>query len=640
MAPDVENWDDDADFQGDLFGVSNASSAAPPSTLSSRISVRSEPVAGDEDWQVLVTPNDASSTAKAISSAKQVGIPIPQNIPPSALLGGTITKLQKKKSKRNVKEEECDDLEIPDDFNAKLKLKANDAPRSPTTPANTSDEFDADWAEGSLGIRFGGTRRELRNRSSSVSAANSAMSPSMGSCLTLESEEDELGGLVLPDAPIDFGERLKKRKDLEKEQESPMAAPGAVEVKQEPAVQSGAPPPQRKLSLAEEDPLAGLDLDNVNLLDNRKRKLNVNIKINDSKVNPSPPRMATTTLTFTDKPTVSRIPRPAPPPGKSKLDPVYESMASHIAPRNPRPPATTTGAQFLRSKRSAPALGARMKESARPPVPFLPAGVAPSQSSNLPPRPTTNHGRNHSDHDRPASPPSRSFSRMSVKENDGTPSRTGFRRDILAPISLARQALNQRTLNVTKKRQNFGNGSELDNFDDLPTSASKESKFLKEPANRGPPKTLRHQISRNQLRIPDRMNTPQPQPSYPSSVASTVPSTPLAPPTPRSGYFAIGAKPDTTPRFARDTAASRIRADQRLNSTLNPRDKPSSGGPLMPLSINWKAQVAARSPHASPTSTRKRKGDGKQPMLIKQMTPSNLAKSKFFQCAAHLSLHN
>lgn len=640
MAPDVENWDEDQDFHGDLFGASN-SSGAPPS-LSSRVSVRSESVAGDEDWQVLVTPNDEASKAKAISSAKQVGIPIPQNVPPSALLGGTIKKLQKKKSKRNVKEEDCDDLEIPDGFNPKLKLKPGlmspDAPRSPTTPANTGDELDTDWAEGSLGIRFGGTRRELRNRSSSVSAANSAMSPSMGSCLTLESEEDELGGLVLPDTPIDFSERLKKKKEAQKEQELPQLAPSAIEPKQEDS--TPVEQPQRKLSIAaDEDPLEGLDLENVNLLDNRKRKFNINIKINETKVTPSPPRMATTTLTFTDKPTVSRIPRPAPPPGKSKLDPVYESMASHIAPRNLRPPPTTTGAQLLRSKRSAPALVSRSKESSRPPVPFLPAGVSSAQSSNIHTRPGSSaHGRTHSDHDRPASPPFRSFSRMSVNQNENTPSRASFRRDIMAPFSLARQALNQRTLNVTKKRQQYGNGSELDNFDDLPTSQSKESKYMKEPSNRGPPKTLRHQISRNQLRIPDRMNTPQPQPSYPSSVASTVPSTPIAPPTPRSGYFAVGAKPDTTPRFARDTAASRIRADQRLNSTLNPRDRPGGGGPLMPTSINWKAQVAARSPHTSPTTLRKRKAEGKQPILIKQMTPANLAKSKYYH-TLHLELN-
>lgn len=633
MAPAVESWDDDADFHGDLFGASQ-STGAPPS-ISSRVSVRSESAAGDEDWQVLVTADDESSKAKAILSANQVGIPIPQNVPPSALLGATIKKLGKKKSRHIVKEEECDDLEIPDDFDPKLRLKPGlrspDAPPSPATPANGQDEFDTDWAEGSLGIRFGGTRRELRNRSSSVSAANSAMSPSMASCLTLESEEDELGGLVLPDTPIDFGERLKKRKQQELEQEPPTSAPGALETKRE-----GSTPidqPQKKLSLAaEEDPLDGLDLGNIDLLDNRKRKFNINIKINDSKVNPSPPRIATTTLTFTDKPTVSRIPRPAPPPGKSKLDPVYESMASHIAPRNARPPPTTTAAQLLRSKRSAPALGSRPKEPSRPAVPFLPAGVSPAQSSNIHTR-TSVHGRTHSEHDRPSSPTFRSFSRMSVTQKEDTPSRAGFRRDAMAPVSLARQALNQRTLQVTKRRHNYGDGSELDRFDDLPTSVNKESKFVKEPANRGPPKTLRHQISRNQLRIPDRINTPQPQPqlSYPSSVASsTVPSTPL-PPTPRGGYFAAGTKPDTTPRFARDTAASRIRADQRVNPAIsNPRDRPGGGGPLQPVSINWKAQVAARSPHTSPTASRSklRKDNPKQPILIKQMTPSNLAKSK------------
>jgi hypothetical protein len=632
MPPRVENWDDDGDFQGDLFGASQ-STGAPPS-ISSRVSVRSESVAGDDDWQVLVTADDELSKAKAISSANQVGIPIPQNVPPSALLGATIKKLGKKKSRRNDKEEDCDDLVIPDNFVPNLKLKPGllspDAPRSPTTPANAQDEFDTDWAEGSLGIRFGGTRRELRNRSSSVSAANSAMSPSMGSCLTLESEEDELGGLVLPDVPIDFRERLKKRREKEVEQEPVVPGPGALDTKQ--AESAPIEQLQRNFSLAtEEDPLDGLELGNVDLLDNRKRKFNVNIKINDSKVNPSPPRMATTTVTFTDKPTVSRIPRPTPPPGKSKLDPVYESMASHIAPRNIRPPPTTTGAQLLRSKRSAPALGSRPKESSRPAVPFVPAGVSPAQSSNIHTRPQ-GHGRTHSEHDRPLSPTFRSFSRMSVAQKDDTPNQAGFRRDVLAPVSLARQAINQRTLQVTKRRHNYGDGSELERFDDLPTSATKESKFIKEPANRGPPKTLRHQISRNQLRVPERINTPQPQLSYPSSVASsTLPSTPLAPVTPRGGYFAASAKPDTTPRFARDTAASRIRADQRINSTIsNPRDRPGSGGPLQPVSINWKAQVAARSPHISPTTSRNklRKDNSKQPILIKQMTPSDLAKSK------------
>ena len=97
MAPMVENWDEDVDFQGDLFSASHSTTAP---SLSSRLSVRSESAAGDEDWQVLLTPDDDSTHLKAISSAKQVGIPLPENIPPSALLGGAIKKLGKKKSKR------------------------------------------------------------------------------------------------------------------------------------------------------------------------------------------------------------------------------------------------------------------------------------------------------------------------------------------------------------------------------------------------------------------------------------------------------------------------------------------------------------------------------------------------------------
>ena len=56
----------------------------------------------------------------------------------------------------------------------------------PKTPAiNTFD--DLDWAEGSLGTRFGGTRRDTwSNRSSSASA----LSPSIASSLTLESESE------------------------------------------------------------------------------------------------------------------------------------------------------------------------------------------------------------------------------------------------------------------------------------------------------------------------------------------------------------------------------------------------------------------------------------------------------------------
>ena len=373
-------------------------------------------------------------------------------------------------------------LRFQDTFAPKLKVKQSlqipDAPRSPVTPANGQDDFDMEWAEGSLGIRFGGTRKDHRGRSSSASA----MSPSMGSCVTLESEDDDLGGLVLPEETIDFGDRLKKRKEAEVETPTSAQMDAGAE-----RTSRNEQPFLKKLKIDDDDPMEGLELGTAELTDKCKRKIHPAIKINSSKLLPSPPRMATTTLTFTDRPTVSRIPRPT---ASSKLDPVYESMASHIAPRSSRPPPTTTGAQLLRSKRSAPTLTSRQKleQHTRPPVPFLPPGI---RNTGQQPQRTSGHGRHHSDHDRPTSDPLRSVSRASAAQHSqetSTPSRIGFRRDV-APPALARQAVNQRTLNVTKRR-NFGDGSELERFDDLPTSANKEQRFMKEPNEPGASKDI------------------------------------------------------------------------------------------------------------------------------------------------------
>jgi hypothetical protein len=187
---------------------------------------------------------------------------------------------------------------------------------------------------------------------------------------------------------------------------------------------------------------------------------------------------------------------------------------------------------------------------------------------------------------------------MSAANPPDTPSRTGMRRDV-APATLAREATAKRILAKPTRRRQYGDGSELEVFDDLPTSATKEKKFEKAPTSRGPPKVLRHQQSNSRLPLPDRM------------------ATPLPPPTPRSP-----PKPENTPRFARDTAASRIAREQRLAGTRSRTE-----GEIMPRQTNWKAQVAARSPHTSPTTQRGRKGTGQKPMLIKAMSPPTV-KSK------------
>lgn len=199
----VESWDDDVDFQGDLF---TNSVSTVQTNFSSRLSLRSESNAGDEDWHVLLAPHDVHSTSSAIQSANQAGIPIPQNVPSSALMGGTIRRLGKPSTRPRITDDGwADDLDMPQD--APLVLKKLRPP--PSVDGEEKDDFD-DFTDGSLGIRFAGSLRDTRNRSSSASA----MSPSLRS-VTVESEDDDIRGLELPDGFMDLGSLLKKRQAAE-----------------------------------------------------------------------------------------------------------------------------------------------------------------------------------------------------------------------------------------------------------------------------------------------------------------------------------------------------------------------------------------------------------------------------------------
>lgn len=650
MVSGIENWDD-ADFEdgdGLLFKNSTVHS------LSSRLSVRSESNTGDDDWQVLLAPEDDLSTNKAIFSAKQAGIPIPTSVPASALLGGSIKRLGKPKNNKKIELDDDwgNDLELPDPSRGgELKLKA----LVPRTPADEQDDFGDDWGEGSLGIRFAGTKRDPRGgRSSSASA----MSPSLGSCMTLESEDDDLTGLVLPTEPMDFSARLNRLKAAEQpplapspfpnpqlRELPPTSVPAVVNaedvplpaeepVHQEPAeddfeadfdlpttfpplalshsqthspavtpftsppLDSEAPSsPQSQLKPAddEEDFMDGLDLGAGEVLDTKKLTLNRNIVVKKTASKPATPPAArpTASITFTDKPSSgSRIPRPLPTTAaRTRLTPVYESGASMQGSTRPMP--TTTSAQYLKAKRSAPLLrSSNFQPTPRSSVPFLPAGTSTSQSHHVTARGSTGHLRRDSDPRRPLSPSMRSHSRMSLGGQDTqTPPRAGLRRD-LAPSVASRHPPPPKKLTKPQRKRNFGDGHELDLFDDLPTSATKERQYEKTPRNSASTKTLRSQPSSSRLPMPDRMTTPLPQ-------------TPKSPP-----------KTDNTPRFARDTAASRNAREQRLAGTRSRGE-----GPIAPATrpVSWQAQVAARSPHTSPTALRK-KGTGQKPQLIRQMT--------------------
>jgi hypothetical protein len=795
VKPAIECWDDDGDLQGldDLqfrqvssTTIGSAHLSGHRDSVSSHRSARSDrdsSVGGEEDWHVLLPTDDEKSTTTAIASAKKAGIPIPDNVPSSALLGGTIKRLGGRRIQKILVDDWGEDLELSKVEKGGLVLKKNDGshfpeaigqisadllPSSPTpnqltmlfnevmepaglpmnildqfrdydeedscgdfptikvrknrsarkpitliappskttrdvedieedlefpnngeplrlstqrelpkTPASQqAEDFDSEWAEGSLGTRNGGTRHDGRsNPSSSISA----FSPSASSCLSAESEDEGLDGLVLPDGPIRFEEALKKRlqnmplNDVEKSEVKPI----------EPM------PPK-------DDFFTGIEIGDGDVFDSGKLTLNRNIKHKTARQT-SPARRTAMTLTFTNKaqPGLTRIPKlTGSDRARPKLEPVSESggpipkyhrsqsrvgghsaqpslssipapstpSSSHLAaPATPsrrglsakssrdhlRADATTNPAQYLKVKRSMPALrnqpspnrsqqnynrppsrgelgnrqaapsrpkspfdrsgaDSSMGISRKPPIPFLPAGTSHAQSHHI-------NSKHHRQFNRPTSsdsnealPLNRPLSRLS---NPNHRPSTPPRKDV-APESLAREAAAKRTLTRPTRRRAFGDGSELEVFDDLPTSASMESKFVRQPARGG----SRPSSSRTKLNLlhPNRSTTSIAD----SSVAAT--QTPLSP-----------TKSDVTPRFARDTNASRLAREQRMGSVgatlhANPGlPTVREGGPLTSIGTNWKAHVAAKG-LASPSASRSKRAKvpPRKPQLIKSMGDS------------------
>ncbi|KAL9104457.1 MAG: hypothetical protein Q9163_000609 [Psora crenata] len=805
---EIENWDDDEDLQGiGDIQFRNASSTTLGSqqahhrdSLSSRISSRSDresATGGDEDWQVLLRTDDEKPTADAISSAKSAGIPIPQNVPTSALLGGTIKRLGGRQLKKVLGDDWGEDIELPkpqeghlnlknkerSDFPATLrgfsaefttiqspskpqsdmsfmerltsatkartvantldkfkdeedddffgdvptiKIAKNRSPRKPvlfqtpptkstqvaenieddlelpadgkplrlslrketpkTPTSNSMEDLDIDWAEGSLGTRFGGTRGDMRsNPSSSISA----LSPSASSCLTAESEDDGLDGLVLPDSNFKFEEALKKRMKTILTDPCELAFDRPIE--RAAAQKNGAS--------SKDDFFSGIDIGDGDVFDSSKLTLNRNIKQKTVRQK-SPIRRPATTLTFTNKtePGASKIPRPqSHDRPRSTLEPVSESgpvpqyrrpgsrtgghsshpsssaiptpstpSSSHNgAPSTPsrrplslktsrdmlRTENTTHPSTYLRAKRSMPVItknqpspvrqsayqrpssrggdygacrqvmpsrpktpvdrsGAEssMSNIRKPPVPFLPAGTSSAKSHHVSVKTSRHFNRPSSSDSNDNAPTNRPLSRHAHPHRPTTPTN---RRDH-APESLTREAASKRTLTKPIRRRAFGDGNELDVFDDLPTSASTESKFTKQPIARGAPKSvqMRSKIG--------------PQHHNVSSTAVNEPAPPQTPSGPLSP-----TKHDPVPRFARDTNASRLAREQRIGSvSATLHSHPSlptvreTGGPLSSISTNWKP--SPRVSHKSltsplPHSKRRPKHAPQKPRLIKPM---------------------
>ncbi|KAL3302493.1 cytokinesis regulator [Colletotrichum asianum] len=796
---DIEDWDDD-DFQIESDDLtfrtgSTATTNAPPrrDSASSHMSFRSELESViDEETHVHVPGDDEKSTMDAIAAATQAGIPIPKNVPSSALMGGTIKRLGGRKIKKIIQDDWEDDLVLPDSKDG-LRIKPQDASKfpdmlrqvsggssqtSPTkamktplapslldrresidrrestesrtstlsgainldkfrdndddddffgdgsetikvsktrppkpislitpptpskgnvkpldddfendfelpsdgklklstrkdipkTPSNQAD--DLDWGEGSLGTRYGGTRRDARsNRSSSVSA----MSPSVSSSFTAESEDETFEGLVLPTGPVNFEERLKRRK---------LSHSPARPVEEEP--------PNLKTPKAEvegEDLLDGLDVGDGDVFNPGKLTLHRNIRLNNNRP-PSPARPKTAvSLTFSSKPTPSRLPRPSHERTMSALEPVSESggpilprsrrsqsrlghqsqssvtsVHSMPTPTTPSPahsllPATprrrelgsrtsttslrneptTTHSQLLRFKRSLPAMnikpssspakptgsrferppsrteGNRQQSGARPktPVertrpatvesfaaqqrrPFLPAGASQSQSQHVTTKTSRTFRRHDSENALDLRPTSRAFSRSTMRSP--SPKRLNRHSDHITHDVFSSSSF--RNMTKPHRTRNFGDGHELDAFDDLPTSAQSEAKFIRQPVKA----PLRNKIYQNVQT--DRTTTPSPAP------------------------FSSPARSDYTPHFARDTQASRIARETSLAQR-------APSGPLAPLTSSRVSQLSSSRntfspgmPQPSVRSKKKRNPPQLKPHLISNMnkdkTPQHL----------------
>ncbi|KAK7752269.1 hypothetical protein SLS62_005804 [Diatrype stigma] len=789
VTEEVEDWDDD-DFMIDnddlAFRGSSTATNAHSSRRDSHSSFRSdrESLGGQEERHVHLPGDDEKSTLDAIAAAAHAGIPIPADVPPSALMGGTIRRLGGRSVKKIVQEDWGDDMELPESSQG-LRLKSRDGikfpeairqvsgsgnpspvkkqpqgiaqlfspkekqqsalatpinldkfkdndedddvfgdgdatirppklrpqtkpislitPPTPQPPRKEDDDFemdlelpsdgklqlsrkrdipktpalsandDFDWGEGSLGTRFGGTRRDaLSNRSSSASA----LSPSIASSITAESEDETLDGLELPLGPLDLGERLKRRKLSRSPERSTM----------DPMSRASRRPLQP--SEEKEDPLSGLELGDGDVFGSGKHSLHRNVKVKEAQpAVPGRPKAAVS-LIFTNKPVTgssgSRLPRPMIGHERShtqpSLEPVSESggpiqsrpsrrsqsrmghstqssISSIHTPTTPTPTTsfyqqttprrkeigqkastaglrgepTTTNAQLLRLKRSLPALRSaptpaksavsrferppsrndpnRPQSSLRPktPVdkprlayessaaqarkphaPFLPAGASQGQSQNVNAKTSRAFRRHDSDHGPEVRPLSRAFSRSTMR----SPSPRRLRNAEMASEPIWQQ------LSKPRRLRQFGDGHELDGFDDLPTSAQTESKFTKQPIGSGNRNNIRNRLYQNVL--PDR-NTPSP----------------VSPYSPRAGY---------QPHFARDTTASRLAREASLAQRV-----PQSG-PLAPLTSQRVAQLSTRAnlnpshPQNTIRAKKARKPQQQKPHLISNLNSGKESK--------------
>lgn len=155
-----------------------------------------------------------------------------------------------------------------------------------------------------------------------------------------------------------------------------------------------------------------------------------------------------------------------------------------------RPPSSAGG----RSTTTTTGRNESGRSGERKQAPFLPAGGTVRQSHHIAAKISqqtfeykeriaaerrTNSRQQRTPHHSPSS------STASTKTKRGTPT--------IAPEPLRRQAAAIETLRQPTRKRNFGDGTELETFDDLPTSIKAENRFVVTPVGRRTPKAAKSQ---------------------------------------------------------------------------------------------------------------------------------------------------
>ncbi|KAL5332238.1 hypothetical protein BJX70DRAFT_151741 [Aspergillus crustosus] len=550
------------------------------------------------------------------------------------------------------------DAILADDFENDFELPTDDFLRlchpSARISSPATDELDVEWCEGSIGVRFGGTARDHRsNPSSSISV----ISPSASSYLTCESDDEGLDGLMIPEGPLELNEQLKGPKN---QSNSEAYHIGSGDKAQAPSYSddffSGLEITSSELLNPKRPSVNPNVKHKTEPLGSPTRRSATTLTFTNAALSPKTriPRLA-----GHDRPhstNLETVSESGAPLSKFRTSPRRPGHVSHSSVSSlPISESTTipslsfkstrrlagtriakdtnlrgdrgAGKQLLKTKRSMPS----MRSAAQPalstslpspprqngsiwlstrlwnPVdrtgidgkpaahksqaPFLPAGASEKQSHHASIKSYRYTRRTSSD----------GFGNSNTSQGTAIRLPRSSRHDVSSSNETVMDALNttpKRTLTRPARRRNYGDGTELTSFDDLPTSTIAESKYVKQPSGRGVPRSLRNKLSINQP-SPPKLEAPTQQ-------VSTI-STPAQ-------------QQASIPRFARDTNASRNAREQRIAS-MSVIPKLRENHPLTPLNSNWKTQSVSRVPSTT-GSIKCRKGksssiSGYKPHLIK-----------------------